>query len=366
MIDLAARQAAVRDAMAADGVSTLLLAATGLHLIDVADPVAHFTGFRSLGVAVAVLRHDREPTLLVSPAIDVERAAHLIGGDCIGTDDLAADLRRLGHFGEQARWVGLAALPVRLAAGLAEAAGGNVSWQDRFDQVTAAKTVHEIACARRATAIAEAGFVTLQELVRPGLRECDLAVAVNQRMRALGANDSFLMLNALPRNPAIMPSSEREIAAGDIILAELSPSVAGQFVQICRTTFLGDPPAALIADYALLTDALQAGLAAVRPGVPVAAVCDAIDARMAAAGYSAYSRPPHLRRRGHGLGCGSVWPGDVAYDNPILLEPDMLFVVHPNQLLPNSGYMMCGEPVAVTADGGDVLSAERSALAVIG
>jgi Xaa-Pro aminopeptidase len=261
-------------------------------------------------------------------------------------------------------------MPVQLAGALTAAIGSHTGWDLRFDQVTAAKTAREIADARAATAIAEAGFRDLLAIARDGarsgtLRECDLAVELNLRMKALGADDSFLMLNALPRSPAIMPSSERLLLPGDMILVELSPSVGGQFVQICRTAILGTPSEALVADYALLTRALQDGLDAVRPGVPVSAICDAIDARMAEAGFAAYSRPPHLRRRGHGLGCGSIWPGDIAYDNPVLLEPDMLFVVHPNQLLPESGYMMCGEPVRVTTDGCEVLSWRRSELAVI-
>jgi Xaa-Pro aminopeptidase len=55
----------------------------------------------------------------------------------------------------------------------------------------------------------------------------------------------------------------------------------------------------------------------------------------------------------------------VAFDNTVILEEDMLFVVHPNQLLPNSGYMMCGEPVRVSADGHEVLSMERAMLSVV-
>ena len=369
MTDLATRREAVLRAMAADGVAVLLLASNSLHLIDLPNPVAQLTGFRSLGCAVAVLAADGACTLLVSPPEDAERAAALTDADCVGTDDLARSLELLALGDGRVCWVGLGAMPARLAAAMARVAGSREVWS-RFDRVTPVKTAREIADARRATDVAEAGFAELLAIAAEGvkagtLRECDLAVEVNLRMRALGANDSFLMLNALPRSPAIMPSSERIIQPGDMILAELSPSVGGQFVQICRTTFVGEPPAALLADYRLLTEALEDGIAAVRPGVPVSAICDAIDARMAAAGYAAYSRPPHLRRRGHGLGCGSVWPGDVAYDNPVVLEPDMLFVVHPNQVLPNSGYMMCGEPMLVTADGGEVLSRERAALAVV-
>jgi Xaa-Pro aminopeptidase len=370
MTDLAARRAAVLRAMDADGIAALLVAGNGLHLIDLPDPVAHLVGFRSLGEAVAVLRADGTGTLLVAPSADGERAAEQTAAmDCVGTDDLPAALARLG-LPERVRWVGLGAMPVRLATALARAAGSRAGWDHRFDQATAAKTARELDDARRATAIAEAGFADLLALAQDGvrsgtMRECDLAIEVNLRMKALGADGSFLMLNALPRSPAIMPSSERLLQPRDMILVELSPSVGGQFVQICRTAMLGEPAAALVADYRLLTEALGAGLDAVRPGVSVSAICDAIDARMAAAGYAAYSRPPHLRRRGHGLGCGSIWPGDVAYDNPVTLEPDMLFVVHPNQLLPDSGYMMCGEPVRVTQAGAEVLSHRRSALAVV-
>jgi len=34
----------------------------------------------------------------------------------------------------------------------------------------------------------------------------------------------------------------------------------------------------------------------------------------------------------------------------------MVFVVHPNQYLPETGYLLCGEPVRVTATGVEQLS----------
>ena len=44
----------------------------------------------------------------------------------------------------------------------------------------------------------------------------------------------------------------------------------------------------------------------------------------------------------------------------------MLFMVHPNQFLPESGYLMCGEPVVVAQDSGEVLSRQISALGIVG
>jgi Xaa-Pro aminopeptidase len=91
----------------------------------------------------------------------------------------------------------------------------------------------------------------------------------------------------------------------------------------------------------------------------------AIDLVLAAAGYAEYCRPPHMRRRGHGLGCGSVAPGDVAQSNDTILEEDMIFVVHPNQYLPETGYLMCGEPVRVTARGVETLSTKTASLTIV-
>ena len=55
----------------------------------------------------------------------------------------------------------------------------------------------------------------------------------------------------------------------------------------------------------------------------------------------------------------------MSVDNDTVLEPGMLFMVHPNQFLPETGYMMCGEPVLVTATGHEVLTRERAALAAV-
>jgi Xaa-Pro dipeptidase len=110
---------------------------------------------------------------------------------------------------------------------------------------------------------------------------------------------------------------------------------------------------------------MRAGIAEVRPGVRLGEVCRAIDDHLSAAGYEKFSRPPFIRRRGHGLGSGSTAPGDVSVDNDTILEPGMLFMVHPNQFLPETGYMMCGEPVLVTDTGHDVLTRETAALASV-
>ncbi len=97
----------------------------------------------------------------------------------------------------------------------------------------------------------------------------------------------------------------------------------------------------------------------------MADVCRAINDVLEAEGYGEFCHPPHIRRRGHGLGFGSTQPGDVALDNQTMLEPDMLFMIHPNQYLPETGYLLCGEPVLMTAQGALPLTAQTATLAEI-
>ena len=83
-----------------------------------------------------------------------------------------------------------------------------------------------------------------------------------------------------------------------------------------------------------------------------------MDGCLRAAGYGDYCRPPYMRVRGHGLGITSDLPGDITVDNERRLEEGMMFVMHPNQYLPETGYMMCGGPVVITGGGAQLLSRE--------
>ncbi len=227
------------------------------------------------------------------------------------------------------------------------------------------KTDAEIAHAREATRIAELGYRHLLDIARPGMSEDALAVELKWQMKTLGADDNFLLLCAGPHNRAVQPSTGRKLQNGDIILAEITPSVHGQLAQICRTVVVGDASAELADKYALVVHAMDQGIAAAKPGVPMAEVCRAINTVLEAKGYAEFCHPPHIRRRGHGLGFASMRPGDVALDNDTPLEPGMVFMIHPNQYLPETGYLLCGEPVLLTRAGAEPLTAQKAALATV-
>jgi len=98
------------------------------------------------------------------------------------------------------------------------------------------------------------------------------------------------------------------------------------------------------------------------PGATAGDVCAAMDGCFRAAGYGDYCRPPYMRVRGHGLGITSDLPGDITAESTTRLEEGMIFVMHPNQYIPETGYLMCGEPVVITRDGAKALSARMAEL----
>jgi Xaa-Pro dipeptidase len=352
-----------------DKLALLVALHDGAHFIEKPNPVTVVAGFKALGAAATVLSPDGTCTLIVTPSWDAERAAEFCPhATVIGAEDLVEAL--LGLIGrDSTQQIGIAGLPF-LPSGMArpiKAALPNARAADVivFDAART-KTVDEIALAREAARIAELGYTRLLQIAGVGMTEDALALDLKSYMKTLGAEDNFLLLCAGPHNRAVAPSTGRKLEHGDIILAEITPSYRGQLTQICRTVTVGEPPDVLSCKYALVVEAMNHGIAAARPGVPMAEVCRAINGVLEAQGYGEYCHPPHIRRRGHGLGFASVRPGDVSLDNATVLEPDMLFMIHPNQYLPETGYLLCGEPVVITARGADVLTREQSSLGIAG
>jgi Xaa-Pro dipeptidase len=340
----------------------------GAHFIEKPNPVTVLTGFKSLGPAAAILRGDGGMTLIVAPAWDAERAAaqcpqaRVVGADDI-VDALTAALSNGAR--KNAGLAGMRFLPWSIAERVAVALPAAPSADMLVFDAARTKTDDEIAHAREATRIAELGYRRLLDVARPGMSEDELAAELKWFMKTLGADDNFLLLCASAHNRAVQPSTGRRFQKGDIILAEITPSVRGQLAQICRTIVVGEASAALAEKYALVVHAMDQGIAAAQPGVPMAEVCRAINTVLEAKGYAEFCHPPHIRRRGHGLGFASMRPGDVALDNDTVLEPGMVFMIHPNQYLPETGYLLCGEPVLLTAAGAEPLTAQKAALATV-
>jgi Xaa-Pro dipeptidase len=346
-----------------EGCEAMVAANNGQNLFLDSNVVFVFSGVRPIGESAVVIDASGRSTLVVTPAWDVERATSFSRTDStIACDDLAEGLARALRAAkvDPARTVtvALSTLDSSTARRIEAVLGGPRPSNDGFaSHIARVRNESEIAASRKATWIAERGYERLLEIARPGLREFELAADLYCFMKELGAEDNFLLLSASQHNLAVRAAGHRVLDVGDVILGEITPCYQGQFAQICRTTVLGEPSARVRDKYAVLQAAMKRGQSAAVPGTKVSAVANAINDVFRDAGYGAYCRPPYMRVRGHGLGITSDRPGDITDDSDVVLEAGMVFVMHPNQYIPETGYLMCGEPVVITPAGAESLSA---------
>ena len=217
----------------------------GAHFIEKPNPVMVLSGFKSLGPAASLLYADGRLVTIVTPAWDVERIGDIDTGygRAMGADDIIASIKSvLGSVISKSIGIaGFRTLPSRIADGMTALIPNATAADKLVFDAARTKTIEEIADARAAARIAERGYQHLLAVAHPGMSEDDLAVELKWHMKSIGADDNFLLLCASPHNRAVQPSNGRKLQAGDIILAEITPSVNGQLTQICRTVVVGRP-----------------------------------------------------------------------------------------------------------------------------
>jgi Xaa-Pro aminopeptidase len=366
------RHAVVRAWLAANGLDALVAYGSGHHAFTGTNPGWYLSAFKQLGPHLAViLPLEGEPSLILTPEWDAARYRERATMELSAVaperflEAVTAELRRRGLHGRR----------LAVAGGNLEPRAIGRAWPGALgvEPVRAEKLISDTAkirdewslhCTRRGVEIAERGYENLLATTTVGMREYELAANLEVFMRSLGAEDNFQLMSASQHNTAGHFPTDRVLEKGDLVLAEITPAVEGEFIQICRSAVLGGPSSLQLEKFALLTHALEAGMRAARPGVSVGDIVDVINAPIAAAGYEQYTKPPYMRTRGHSMGLGSMEP-EVAPGHEHYMQENMVFVMHPNQYIPETGYIMCGEPVIITAEGAKNLTSRMGTLGTI-
>ncbi|MGQ4557559.1 M24 family metallopeptidase [Halobellus sp. GM3] len=225
-----------------------------------------------------------------------------------------------------------------------------ISIEDRLFELTRGKDTAEREIFRKLARIADAGFEAAYEAVRPGIMEYELAAEVEQAMRSAGATDNFNLFSTGTDNQLMHAPRDRIVQQGDVLLCELSPMYRGRILQICRTIAIGTPDEQLTAKYALLREAMARTKQRLTPGVEASTIATTMNEVFRDAGYAEYCKPPYMRTRGHEFGVGPIGMS-ITEETETELQDGMVLVVHPNQYIPETGYLALGDPLIVTENG---------------
>ena len=352
-----AKLRSLRDAMKEQNLSALLFYSTGqLSMLEV-NPILWISGVLPIGANTAVLLTDSgDATMVISLSWDQGRVRERTWiGDVRVADDFVATVKDLvGRTGLHGNLglVGWAFMPAAIYKALEQALGGRLQVADSILQSLARFPGREaLPALERAAKIADIGFSAVLEKAKVGMPEHELAAEVEYAMRSQGAEDNFGMVTASDHGHCTHPPSDRRIQPGDIIIGEITPALEGHFIQLCRTAVVGPASALVREKFAILEEAMEKSLEQVRPGKKVGQISQVMTQVFSAHGYEKYCRPPYMRVRGHGLGLQSIPFAEIVDENEAVIEEGMCFVVHPNQYIPETGYLMLGDTVWVEASG---------------
>ena len=309
------------------------------------------------GHGIAVVSSDGTTELFLDSATDAERAEAETQGVGIqfASDIVGAVAARLDRFANHR----LAAAPHRMLPSALLGRGASFALEDGtalLDRLLMHKLPAELAAIRRAAANADEAYAVFRQAVKPGRRQYEVVAEIEAYLRSRGCPDNFMIIGSGGKDVLGMtPPSERRIAAGDLVTTELTPAVDGYFVQICRTLVVGNASDAQRRAFDVFRQALDAGIAAVRPGATAADVARAENDVFRKHELGDYVTSKWTRVRGHGLGLFCDGKPHLLEDVDTPLVPGMALIVHPNTYHPDVGYIVLGDAVVVTDWGVEVL-----------
>lgn len=222
----------------------------------------------------------------------------------------------------------------------------------------------EIANIRKAAKIADSAFLSILDIIKPGMREIDVALKLEFLMRSEGATATSFETIVASGSRSALPhgvASEKVIESGDFVTMDFGCIYNGYCSDMTRTIVMGKPTERQMEIYQVVLEAQLKGLATIKAGF----AANEVDARsrsyIAGKGYGEYF--------GHGLGHGL---GLNVHENPSLSPRDntellcnMVVTVEPGIYIPNWGGVRIEDLVVVTLNGCENLTSANKELIII-
>lgn len=233
--------------------------------------------------------------------------------------------------------------------------------EDTVGALRMIKDEAEIAALRRSAALADEAMSALFAALRPGMTEREARDVAFARFAEGGAAPIFGIVGGGPRGAfPHHQTSAAPLSAGEAIVVDIGARLDGWPSDITRMAAIGETPAGYAEVHAVVEAAVQAALAAVRPGAVAREIDAAAREVITAAGHG----PRFVHRTGHGLGLDVHEGPWITATSETVLEPGMVFSIEPGIYLPGRFGIRLEEIVVVRDTGAEILSALPRALHV--
>jgi len=218
-----------------------------------------------------------------------------------------------------------------------------------------AKDENELGLLRNAVELGAEIFERGLQVLRPGIKEVEVAAEMEVAARRAGADGmSFdTIIAAGPRSA--FPhgrASTQPIPAGGFVVCDFGVILSGYCSDQTRTVWVGSVPQDAQRTYEAVRAAQQAAIEAVRPGIAVGEIDAAARKVLKKSGLGRY----FTHSTGHGVGLEIHESPRVAKGEREILQPGMVIPIEPGVYFPGKWGVRIEDMVVVTAGGCEVLT----------
>jgi Xaa-Pro aminopeptidase len=226
------------------------------------------------------------------------------------------------------------------------------------------KDGEEIERIRAAVILGSRLFDRALEVVRPGIRETEVAAEMEYAARKAGAEEmSFPTIIASGKRSALPHgrASGAAVPAQGFVVCDFGVILTRYCSDMTRTVYVGRPSAGARRVYQAVQEAQQAAVDAVRPGVSVGEVDRIARKSLRNSGLAKY----FTHSTGHGVGLEIHEAPRVAAGQTEILQPGMVITIEPGVYVPGKWGARIEDMVVVTERGCEVLTPTSKELVTI-
>lgn len=238
-------------------------------------------------------------------------------------------------------------------------------YRNPFAELVAQKEEKEIQAIRKAARIAQKVYEYVLSIVKPGMRELELAAEISYTARNFGSEgDAFdIIVASGPRSS--FPhgrASTRKLRNGDVVTLDFGCIVNGFCSDITRTFVLGKAKDEMKKIYHVLYDAYCGAIDQLKSGVTGEFVDQIARQKITAAGYGEYFK----HSLGHGIGIQvHEYPSLSPASKDVVIPENSVVTIEPGIYLPGKFGMRIEDDVLVTQKGARLLSKAPHSLVVV-
>lgn len=220
----------------------------------------------------------------------------------------------------------------------------------KVESLRVVKDESELELISTACAISTQALHAIQDSIRLGESERDIALRLENKMRQLGADDkAFDTIVASGPNSAIPhhEPTERLLEQGDLVKIDFGAKLAGYHADCTRTFVIGKATSQQQEIYQAVQQAQAAGRKALKSGVALAEVVSAVMGSFKNADLAA----KFTHGLGHGVGLQIHEDPFFSPANNAKIEANTVITVEPGVYLPGIGGVRIEDTVVVTDEG---------------